>query len=90
MNLPVLREFQLVSGCSRFAFDHEGADALVVELLLGSWKAEVGGVQPDLIADLVVAQRRFLLVVLMLHVGCGLLKRISCFSMNIAHRRHEF
>ncbi len=48
-------ELQLISGCSSLAFDHEGADALVVELLLWSWEVEVSGVQPDLVADLVVA-----------------------------------
>ncbi len=54
VNLPVQWELQLVGGCSRLAFDHEGADMLVIKLLLGSWKVKVGGIQPDLVADLVV------------------------------------
>ncbi len=69
MNPPVLWELQLISCHPDLINDREGADALVVELLLGSWKVEVGRVQPDLIADLVVAGVRFLLVVLTLHVG---------------------
>ncbi len=62
---------------------------LLVELLLGSWEVEVGGIQPDLVADLVVMRRHLSFVVLTLHVGCGLLKRIAGFSMNVTHHHHE-
>ncbi len=90
VNLPVCGELKLISSCSDLFKDREGADVLVVELLLGSWKVEVGGVQPDLVADLVVARCRLLLVILSLHVARSLLKRVAGFTMNIAHRRHEF
>ncbi len=83
------REPQLVSGGSCLFEDREGADALVVELLLWSREVKVGRVQPDLVTDVVVARRRFLLVVLTLHVGCSLLKRLAGFSMNVAHHRDE-
>ncbi len=90
MYLPVRWELQFVSGRSCFFYDYEGADALVVELLLGSWEVKVGGIQPDLVADLVVAGCCLSFVILSLHVGCCLLKCIAGFSMNVAHCRHEF
>ncbi len=82
-------ELQLVGGSSHLLEDHEGADVLVVELLLGTWKVEVGGVQPNLVADLVVARCRFSFVVLSFHVGRCLLKRFVGFSVDVAHRRNE-
>ncbi len=55
VNLPMHRELQLVGGCSHFLYYREGTDVFVIELLLRSWKVEVGGIQPDLVADLVAA-----------------------------------
>ncbi len=51
---------------------------------------KVGGVQPDLVADLVVVGCHLLFVILSLHIGRSLLKRVLRLSMNVAHRRHEF
>ncbi len=89
VNLPMLGKLQFVGGSAYLVDDCEGADALVVELFLGSWKVEVGGIQPDLIADLVVARVHLSLVVLVFHIGRGLLKHFTGFSMNVAHCRYE-
>ncbi len=89
VNLPMRWELQFVGSCSCFVYDHEGADALVVELLLGSWKVKIGGVQPDLVADLVVTRCHLPFVILSLHVGHHLLKRVVGLLMNIAHRCYE-
>ncbi len=89
MNLPVYGELQLVGGSSHLFYDGEGTDAFIVELLLWSREVEVGGIQPDLITDLIIARRRFLFVILALHATCGLLKCFASFSMNVTHRHNE-
>ncbi len=44
MNLPVHRKFQFVGGSAYLIDNREGANALVVELLLGSGEMKVGGI----------------------------------------------
>ncbi len=61
VNLPVWWELQLISGGSHLFENREGTDAFVVELLLWLRKVEVGGVQPDLVTDLVLRDAVFLL-----------------------------
>ncbi len=50
---------------------------------------EIGRIQPDLVADLIVARCSLSLVVLAFHVVRGFLKRISGFPMNVAHYGNE-
>ncbi len=82
-------KLQLISSSSCLIEDRERADALVVKLLLWPWEVKIGRVQPDLVADLIVARRPLLLVVLALHVGCCLPQRFAGFPMNVAHRGDE-
>ncbi len=89
VNLPMRWKLQLVGGSAYLVEYREGADALVVELLLRSREVEVGRIQPDLVADLIIAGVRLLLVVLALHIACSFLKCVAGFSMNIAHRHYE-
>ncbi len=90
VNLPVRRELQLVSGGSSLVKDHEWSNVLVVELLLWSWEMEIGGVQPDLVADAVIVGGLLLLVVLHFHVVGGILEGIAGLFVNLRHCRGEF
>ncbi len=51
VNLPMCGELQLIGGGSRLVKDYEGADALVVELLLWLREVEVCRIQPDFVTD---------------------------------------
>ncbi len=90
VNLPMRWELQLVGGSSCLVEDLEGPDALVIKLLLGSWKVEVGSVQPDLVADLVVTHRSLFLVILSFPVVGGLLEGIASLFVDLRHGRGKF
>ncbi len=89
MNLPVRRELQLVGSGSCLVEDREGADLFVVQLLLWSWEAKIGSIQPDLVADLVVVHFLFLLVVLLFHVFSGFFEGVTRFGVDLGHFLHE-
>ncbi len=89
VDLPMRRKLQFIGGGSCLIENHEGADTFIVELLLWTGKVKVGGIQPDLVADLVVARVLLLLVVLLLHVGSRLFKGVTGFGMDLGHFLHE-
>ncbi len=52
-------------------------------------KVEVGSIQPNLVANLVVMGRSFLLVVLHFHPLGGFVERFTSFLVNLCHRLHK-
>ena len=82
-------KFQLVGGSSCLVEDCERTDSFVIKLFLWSRKVKVGGVQPDLVADLVVTHVLLLLVVLSLHIVGGLFKGVAGFGVDLTHFLYE-
>ncbi len=83
MNLPMGQELEFVSSRTGFVKDCEGADVLVVKLLLGSREMKVGGIQPYTVTDLVVMGSMPLLVVLCLHVVGSLLEGVTSLLVDL-------
>ncbi len=90
MNLPVRREFQLVSGGSGLVENLEEADALIIALLLWSGEMKVGSIQPYAVSDVVVVSSALLLVVLHFHIVGGLFESIVSLFVDRRHGRSEF
>ena len=63
----------------------EGADLLVVELLLGTGKMEVGGIEPDFVSGLVLNGFLLLLVILGLHLFRSFDQSSFGLGMDILH-----
>ncbi len=83
-------ELKLVGCSSSLVENLEGADVLVIKLLLGSWEMKVGSVQPYAISNVVVSGSALLLVVLCLHIARSPFQGVVGLFVDLQHGRCEF